>query len=54
VRRIAGDYLNSSPQFAPVIPVARPAKRAEKLIRMRLEDYRPGADNLSPQAGNTT
>lgn len=50
VCRIAGDYLNSSPQFASVIPVARPAKRAEKLMRMRLEDHRPGANNLSPLA----
>ena len=39
VGRIAGEHLEHLSKFAPVIPIARPPKRAEKLMRMRLEHH---------------
>ena len=47
---IAGDHLCGSSQFASVIPIARPTKGAQKLMRMRLEDDGAGAHHFSPLA----
>src|SRR5258708_382355 len=48
--RIAGAHPYRPQQFASVIPIARPTKGAQKLMRMRLEDDRAGTHDFSPLA----
>src|SRR5579864_6811747 len=47
---IAGAHLESPQQFATIIPIAWPTKRAEKLMRMCLEHDRAGTHHFSPLA----
>src|SRR5690348_12800244 len=46
--------LRSPPQVATVISVARSAKRAEKLIRMRLENHGPRPNHFPTLAPGVT
>lgn len=46
--RIAGDHPNRSLQLPAIIPVPWPPKRAEQLMRMRLEDHCTRANHFSP------
>src|SRR6266516_8075756 len=43
---IAGDHLGSLAQVAAVVPVARRSERAEKLMRMCLENHGSGTNHF--------
>ena len=50
LRRIAFDHPDRSLQFATIIPIARPAERAEELMRMSLENHGPCTNHFSSLA----
>ena len=52
--RIAADHPDRPPQFSSVIPIARSAKRAEELLRMRLEYDRSRTHHFPPNASLIT